>query len=274
MTDARTNDWFTALENRHGRTYSRPELLKAIRALSVRYVERRASFVRESPLDSAGKRAAFALFYGPLHYTTTLEILKHVGTRGGIRSIVDLGCGTGVAGAAWASLIDPRPSLVGVDELGWAVEETNWNWRALGLTGRARRGDLVDATVDLLDRRSQQRLETIGTIFAWSVNELADDRRTSLLPRLIELARRGTAVLVIEPIARRITPWYDRWRDEFVKAGGRADEWKFTVDLPPKLAALDRDAGFDREELSAKSLAVNVTPAPLEVPRGSRSDEP
>ena len=266
MTDARTTAWRNELDHRHGRTYSRPELLKAIRALSVRYVERRASFVRESPLDSAGKRAAFALFYGPLHYLTTREVLRNVGTRGGIRSIVDLGCGTGVAGAAWASMLDPRPSLIGVDELGWAVEETNWNWRALSLTGRARRGDLVDATVDLLDRRSQDRPETVGAIFAWSVNELADDRRASLLPRLIELGRRGTAVLVIEPIARRITPWYDRWRDEFVKAGGRADEWKFTIDLPSKLAALDRDAGFDREELSAKSLAINVGPARTEVP--------
>jgi hypothetical protein len=74
----------------------------------------------------------------------------------------------------------------------------------------------------------------------------------------MQLARRGTALLVIEPIARRMTPWFDQWRDVFVTAGGRADEWRFAIDLPSRLAALDRDAGFDREELSAKSLTINL----------------
>ena len=259
MPDLLTDDWFAALEKRHGSAYSRPELLKAIRALSVRYVERRASFVRESPLDSAGKRAAFALFYAPLHLITTREILRGLGPVRAVRTIVDLGCGTGVAGAAWAASIDPRPSIQGLDELGWAIDEANWNWRTLGLGGRARRGDLVEAAAQLARATPRDGDNTVGIVLGWSVNELAADRRTALLALLMQLARRGAAVLVIEPIARRLTPWFDGWRDAFVKAGGRADEWRFTIDLPPRLAALDRDAGFDREELSAKSLAINLT---------------
>jgi hypothetical protein len=42
------------------RALSMPELTRAIRALSARYVESRAQLPDRSPLDSAGKRAAFA----------------------------------------------------------------------------------------------------------------------------------------------------------------------------------------------------------------------
>ena len=54
-------------------------------------------------LDSAGKRAAFALFYAPLHFIAVTEVIRALATsREAPATILDLGCGTGAAGAAWA----------------------------------------------------------------------------------------------------------------------------------------------------------------------------
>jgi hypothetical protein len=61
-------------------------------------------------------------------------------------------------------------------------------------------------------------------------------------------------VLVIEPIARGVTPWWDRTAARIAAAGGRADEWRFPVDLPRPLRLLDKAAGLDHRELTARSL--------------------
>ena len=38
------------------------------------------------------------------------------------------------------------------------------------------------------------------------------------------------------------------------RAGGRADEWRVDADLPELVARLDRAAGLDHRELTAKSF--------------------
>ena len=54
-------------------------------------------------LAGAGKRAAFALFYSPLHFVLTGHVVRELdAARPAPRKILDLGCGTGAAGAAWA----------------------------------------------------------------------------------------------------------------------------------------------------------------------------
>ena len=68
--------WLAALQHRHRAALTSAEFLKALRALSVRYVERRSELRSRSPLDSAGKRAAFAAFYAPLHFVTTQEVVR------------------------------------------------------------------------------------------------------------------------------------------------------------------------------------------------------
>ena len=42
--------------------------------------------------------------------------------------------------------------------------------------------------------------------------------------------------------------------ERFVEAGGRADRWRFTAELPERLRLLDRAAGLDHRELTARSL--------------------
>jgi len=76
--------WLTALQDRHRSSLTSAEFLKALRALSARYVERRSQLRDRSPLDSAGKRAAFAAFYAPLHFVTTQAVLRALAVaRGG-----------------------------------------------------------------------------------------------------------------------------------------------------------------------------------------------
>lgn len=250
--------WLAALDDRHAASMRRPELLKAIRALSARYVERRAGLPARSPLDSAGKRAAFAVFYGPMHFLTAREIVSRsdLAPRR-VRTIVDLGCGTGAAGAAWAVSQGGRPELRGVDRDSWAVEEANWTWRTMGLRGRARRGGIVEAATDLSRSARKSGARDMGVVLGWTVNELDAPARTALLAALLELARAGTAILVIEPIARRLVPWWDQWAQAFAVRGGRDDEWRLQMELPAGLAALDEAAGFRREALSARTLCFS-----------------
>jgi SAM-dependent methyltransferase len=237
--------WVEALEARHTASLTFTEVRKALQALSSVYVQRRTRLAEGEALGSAGKRAAFALFYGPLHFLLVREIVRALGAaRPAPETVVDLGCGTGVAGAAWALEAGGRASVEGVDKSGWAVDEARFTFGRLGLRGRARRGDL--AGMPLPGRRG-------AVVAALTVNELADDARAALLARLLDAHRAGAAVLVVEPIARGVTPWWGRWADAVTGAGGRVDEWRFPAALPPRLALLDRAAGLDHRELTARS---------------------
>jgi SAM-dependent methyltransferase len=226
-------------------------------------VERRSELPSRSPIDSAGKRAAFALFYAPLHLLTAREVVRGVGasTRP-VDTIVDLGCGTGVASAAWALMADHGPRLQGVDTAGWALAEAGWNWRQLGLVGAAKRADLVEAASRLLTRTTRASLRRTAVVAGWSMNELPRAARAILESSLLSLAEAGASVLVMEPLSRRVTPWWDEWARAVVSAGGRADEWKFDVALPPRLAAIDEAAGFDRESLGARSTWLSAEGRP------------
>jgi hypothetical protein len=242
---ADVDGWIAALQTRHRGALTNPEFLKAVRALSARYVERRGSLPDRSPLDSAAKRAAFAAFYGPLHLLTVASIVEAIGAASGaIEVIGDLGCGTGVSSAAWALAFPTPPRILGFDVHTWALDEAAWTWRTLRLEGRTRRTDVLRA-----------RLDGLGALVAgWSVNELDHHARTDLLGRLIGAASHGASVLIVEPIGHRATPWWADWAAAFAEAGGRSDEWRFDAPLPPVLADLDEAAGFRRDALSAKTL--------------------
>jgi hypothetical protein len=67
--------WLGALEQRHLADLTMSEVARALRALSSCYVERRAKLAEGGALSSKGKRAAFALFYGPQHLRVIGEIL-------------------------------------------------------------------------------------------------------------------------------------------------------------------------------------------------------
>lgn len=238
--------WLTALEQRHFGELTPPEVARALRALSSCYVERRSKLTQGGALDSAGKRAAFALFYAPVHFLIAREVIRGIpGAPDDLTRVLDLGCGTGAASAAWA-LAAGRARVAGVDINGWAVGEANWTYRQFGLSGRASIGDVARIELPAGD--------DCAIIAAYTVNELRVDTRSALLPRLLEAHTGGTRILILEPIARRMSSWWDEWEDSFVKAGGEAGEWRFSIVLPERQRALGRAAGLDPRELTARTL--------------------
>jgi SAM-dependent methyltransferase len=238
----------TALEARYLSELSFREVRRALQALSAVYVERRGRMADGAALDGAGKRAAFALYYGPMHFLLVREIVRGLGPGlCTLRRILDLGCGTGTAGAAWALECGPRVEIEGVDRSGWAVAEARWTFARLGLDGRATRKDA--ATAPLPEPPA-------GVLAAFTVNELAEEPRRRLLARLLSAAGSGSAMLVVEPLSRRVAPWWPGWAEAFRAAGGRENEWRFRPELPDRLALLGKAAGLDTRELTGRSLCL------------------
>jgi SAM-dependent methyltransferase len=239
--------WMGELEARHLADLRVQEVTRALRALSARYVTRRGDDVRRS-LDTRGKQAAFALYYGPLHFLTTDLVVRALGADvPAPPSILDIGCGTGAAGAAWALAAGGSVEVTGIDRHAWAVEEARWTYRALGLRGRARQADAA--------RLPAQR-KGAAILAAYVLNELEDESRTSLVDALLEAAGNGARILIIEPISRSVSPWWDATASRLASVGGRADEWRFPAELPPILRLLDKAAGLDHRELTARSIYI------------------
>jgi SAM-dependent methyltransferase len=239
--------WLGALETRHLADLQFREVTRALRALSSTYVERRHGLSAGAALSGAGKRAAFALFYGPLHYLLVQGIVSALPGADRVHgTLADLGCGTGAAGAAWAAAgrKDKRLAVFGIDRHPWAAQEAGAAYRELGLSGRARVGDIAKDPLP----------QAQAFLAAFTVNELSDAARNALLPTLLEEGRRGRAVLIVEPLARSVTPWWPEWSAAFEAAGGRADEWRFQMPLPAIVAKLDRAAGLNHRELTGRSL--------------------
>lgn len=243
-----TESWLAALATRHLAELTGAELTRALRALSSCYVERRGKLRQGAALEGAGKRAAFAVFYGPLHFLIVTEIV------GALRAcqeppdtLLDLGCGTGVGGAAWARACGRTPRIVGVDRNPWAVAEANWTYRELDLLGTARSGDL--STVPLPTTRGS------AVVMAYAVNELGEGMRAKTLRALVDAVRGGTRALIVEAIAIRDKPWWSEWARTLGAEGARADEWRFDVTVPDDLRERARRAGLHVQPLTARSIA-------------------
>ena len=245
--ERRVAAWLEALESRHLASMSFPELRRALTALSALYVERRGvRLERGDALGSAGKRAAFAFFYAALHFESVRTAVRGLGAAcPAPAAIVDLGCGTGVASAAWAIECGRAGRIEGIDRNGWALTEARWNWSRLGLSGKTRRGDVASA---------RWECDRPAIVLAYAANELDEPTRARLLERLLAAAKEGTRLLMVEPLARRAVPWWESWAERIRRAGGREDLWRFSWRTTPTLALLDRAAGLDHRQTGARSL--------------------
>ena len=243
--------WLPALEARHLANLTRSELTRALRALSSCYVERRDKLAGGAALEGAGKRAAFALFYAPLHYLTIDAIVRALGAHERpLGTIHDLGCGTGAAGAAWALAMRTPPAIAGIDRSAWAVAEAKWTYRQLGLRGTAKVGDI--------GRSPHFQIPTFpdsAILLAYAVNELPETSRASLLERIAAAVAQGAPLLVVEPIAKRDRGWWPSWVSRLERAGVVEHEWRFPADIPGPLRDLARSAGLDPRELTARTLS-------------------
>jgi hypothetical protein len=93
-------------------------------------------------------------------------------------------------------------------------------------------------------------------VAAFALNELQEVSRDAAIRRLRDRSQAGDTVLIVEPLAGFVAPWWPRWQREIEQAGGRADEWRYRADLPEIVAKLDRAAGLDHRELTARSLFI------------------
>lgn len=235
--------WVEAAEARYLADLTFQEARKALQALSTIYVQRRDKLARGAALDSKGKRAAFAFFYGPLHFILVRHVVDAVGASAGACStLVDVGCGTGAAGAAWGSAFLQPPRMVGVDVDAWAVKEAPWTYGQFGMQSETRKASA----------------ETVGwpagggLIAAYTVNELEPSARARFLDKA--LAARDCRTLIIEPIAKTPVPWWAEWAEAFEKEGGRADTWNIPSDLPARLRLMDKAAGLKHDRLKGRTL--------------------
>ena len=236
------------LEQRHLADLRFSEVTRALRALSSAYVERRETALADhKALDGAGKRAAFAMYYGPIHFLLVQHIVGQLGVAPDRGTVVDLGCGTGVAGAAVAtSAATPALKVLGIDTHPWTIDEARFTYKAFGLTSDVRRGHAS---------RMRVPADTSFVVAAFVVNELKEADRAALLREFVRL-KAGTTpprVLIVEPISNRISPWWGEWVGAL---GGRADEWKARIDTPPLVKRLAKAAGLRPEVLTARSLLM------------------
>ena len=267
---AAVDAWLNALETRHMADLTFQEVSRSLRALSSTYVERRATLAKGGAMSGAGKRAAFALFYAPLHYLLINRIVRELGQPfTSVDTVLDLGCGTGASGAGWALACGRAPRVIGVDRHPWAVEEARRTLADLGVPGTARVDDLtrvpiVGATAadrtrtharDAAQRGERASQRGQGVLLAFAVNEIDDAaRRDALRDRLLAHGSGGGRVMVVEPLAGFVAPWWGAWQRAFAAAGGQAHEWRFREKLPTLVEKLDRAAGLNHHELKARTL--------------------
>jgi predicted RNA methylase len=257
------------LEARQLRDLTFSELSRSLRALSSTYVERRTKLVSGGALNGAGKRAAFALFYGPLHFQLVHHVVTELGSKyTNIRSLLDLGCGTAASSAGWAIACAGRPRVTGVDRHPWAVDEARLTFSDLRLAGTFRVGDLADmsgtgpGSRDTLRRPTaagavRPRRDGDAILLAYTVNELVDAHaREALKTWLLHRARTGGRILIVEPLAGFVAPWWSEWQRAFEAVGGQSREWRVRLPLPPIVEKLDRAAGLNHRELKARTIEV------------------
>jgi hypothetical protein len=238
--------WYGALEKRHLANLTFQEVRRAVQALSSAYVERRKAGGIDNALKGAGKRAAFALFYAPLHFLIVREAVRTTGAAdSGLKNLVDLGCGTGASGAAWALEMPSPPRVTGIERNSWAAAEARWTYRTLGLEATLRNVDIA---------RFSLPGPGAGILSAFTANELDEDSRSNLLAALLNAADRGAAVLVVEPIARKLTPWWDHWTNAFEARRGVGMDCRFEAWLPDSLRLMDRAAGLNHNILTGRVL--------------------
>lgn len=240
-----------ALVERHLKELKFGEVTRALRALSADYVEKREEGGLARALDGRGKRAAFGLYYGAIHFLAAQALVSEAGLGfedSGRPTILDLGCGTGVCSAAWALGSADPTSVVAADRSSFALHEARWNYRMLRISAETSRS--ITETLDAIRRPD-------GIVIGWTLNELDEERRDQIATRVVPWVAKGSRLLVIEPVSKRVTPWWDEWTARFPKDRCSVQEKKLRLNLPPKIALLARSAG-----LGADAMVVRVLVSP------------
>ncbi len=249
-TAARASRYLDALLERHLKDLKFSELTRALRALSAGYVEKREEGGLARALDGRGKRAAFGLYYGATHFLVTVALIRELdlGFAGAGRpTVLDLGCGTGVGGAAWALLSADPTLVIGADRSSFALHEARWTYQTLRVKGETSRS--ITQTLNSIRRPE-------GIVIGWTLNELDEAKRDLIAEGILPWVVKGSRLLVIEPVSKRVAPWWDEWTKRFPAHRCSVFEKKLRLDLPPKIALLARSAGLGTEAAAVRVLAT------------------
>ncbi|MBI3449038.1 MAG: hypothetical protein HY049_09005 [Acidobacteria bacterium] len=292
--------WHRSLVQKFSRDLTFPEIRKGVQALSSLYVARRGRLAPSGggAFDGAGKRAGFALFFAPLHFLTIYHAVREIEFDAlPFARLWDLGCGTGVGGAAWglaqrfSAALETGPArgaaapglkIVGVDRASFPLDEAAATYRAFGLRSETRRLDLggaagaggsaarpailkIGSAPSTPPARRSKRPEAASplrgddaVILAYTLNELPEPSRETLLHDLMIGGRTSRPLVIVEPVARRVAPWWSLWEralgDESLSL--HSLEFRKRVELPAWLAEMDRAAGVDHTELTARVMGV------------------
>lgn len=225
------------------------DVRRAAQALSTLYVQKRGrGGLDRRAGDGAGKRAAFASYYAPLHFVgaAVAGALLGLSNCEGVREVVDLGCGTGAVGAAISLLLPGSPRVSGVDANASAVSVCRRTFSALGVRGRGKVGRLPGAMPRL-------RAGTLA-VAGWSLNELTPDDRESVLEALSAGVSRGCGVLILEPLSTRAVPWWPALRARFPRAIVR--EVREPVERPGWIERLDDATRLDHRDATCRALWI------------------
>ncbi len=245
--------WLDTTLARHMPPLNFTEIRKGVQALSTLYVhDRPEGRIGARSIEGMGKRAALATYYAALHFITAHHALTMIGpdTVRPVRRILDLGCGTGATGAALALLLPEAPSIVGLDRSGWALDEARETWAAFGLSGRAIRGELPLAA----PRAGQGDLVAFG----WSLGELPEQDRGASFRYITASLRRGAVLFVLEPLAGRISPWWNEWAELLADEGIGAELIRVVIQRPLFVADMDKAAGLDHQIIGARVMSGRV----------------
>jgi SAM-dependent methyltransferase len=226
------------------------ELRRGVQALSQRYVGGR----REpgAALGSSAKRAAFATYFAALHLATAYGAVRSLppAALAGTTRIVDLGAGSGAIGAGAALALAPEtPALLALDRSGFALAEARRTFAAFGLRGETERA-LLPAGMPRLARGDL-------AVAGWFLNECDDAARERVLRALERGLGAGASVLVLEPLAGRVVPWWDEVASRLTARGLATGSIRWRMERPVWIAQMDKAARLDHRELGAR-IAVSV----------------
>lgn len=243
--------WLASVVGRYVPPLTYAELRKGVQALSMLYVERRdEGNVAARAIDGQGKRGAFATYYAALHFITVhhaLEMMGGTDTVGTPRRIIDLGCGTGVVGAALATALPGSPAVLGVDRSGWALEEAERTWAAFGVSGRAVRAELPDGVPQI----GEGDMIALG----WSLSEWDDVTRAKFLRRLFKYLRKGVSLFIAEPLSTQVAPWWDEWAEQLASFGVSQELCKIAIVRPQWIQDMDKASRLDHQVVGARVMA-------------------
>ena len=254
IPDERFERWMRGLEARHLADLTFPEVSRALRALSSAYVERRQRLAEGAALAGAGKRAAFALFYGPLHYLVIRRIVAALPgaagdspagrrrSRTGTSSIWAAGPGRR-APAGLPAVARRRQSSGSIGIPGRSGRRRRPIGRSASRRGRARATSRASSSRDRRPRCWPPSRSTSSPPSA----------RDRLLHRLIARAKDGDRVLIVEPLAGFVAPWWNDWRQAFA-GGGRTRR---------RVAVPGRAAGDCRQARSGRRIESPRVESPL-----------